>query len=89
MDPCAYTPRNLLLNTLPAPSTLAILGMPLSAKHDGYRNKRALQDAVRAGKEKEAPAGLQWNGNLKLCQVHVNSYLTSYGSSLTRCCRAV
>ena len=55
---------NLLLNILPAPSTLAILGMPLSAKHDGDRNKRALQDAVRAGKEKEAPAGLQWNGNL-------------------------
>jgi hypothetical protein len=53
-----------LLNILPAPSTLAILGMPLSAKHDSYHNKRALQDAVRAGKEKEAPAGLQWNGTL-------------------------
>jgi hypothetical protein len=49
-----------------APSTLAILGVPLSAKHGSYRNKRALQDAVRAGKEKEAPAGLQWNGKLKL-----------------------
>lgn len=54
----------LVTEYLPAPSTLAIFGMPLSAKHDGYRNKRALQDAVRAGKEKEAPARLQWNGNL-------------------------
>ena len=45
-----------------APSTLAILGMPLSEKHDGFCNKRVLQDAVRAGKEKEAPAGFQWNG---------------------------
>lgn len=51
-----------LLIISPAPSTLAILGMPLSAKHNSYRNKRALQDAVRAGKETEAPAGFQWNG---------------------------
>lgn len=36
--------------------------MPLSKKHDSYRNKRALQDGVRAQKEIEAPAGLQWNG---------------------------
>jgi len=53
------------LINLPAPSTLAILGTPLSAKHDSYRNKRALQDAVRAGKEREAPAGLQWNGTFQ------------------------
>jgi len=53
------------LINLPAPSTLAILGMPLSGKYDSYRNKRALQDAVRAGKEKEAPAGLQWNGTFE------------------------
>lgn len=40
--------------------------MPLSAKHGGYCNKRALQDVICAGKEKEAPAGLQWNGNLNV-----------------------
>jgi hypothetical protein len=49
---------------LTAPSTIAILGMPLSKKHDSYRNKRALQDGVRAQNGKEAPAGLQWNGTL-------------------------
>ena len=49
-------------NLLTAPSTVAILGMPLSSKHDGFRNKRILQDGVRAQKKKEAPAGLQWNG---------------------------
>lgn len=53
---------SVLIFLYSAPSTLAILGMPLSEKHDGFRNKRALQDAVRAGKEKEAPAGFQWNG---------------------------
>jgi hypothetical protein len=47
---------------LTAQSTVAILGMPLSMKHDGFRNKRMLQDGVRAQKKKEAPAGLQWNG---------------------------
>lgn len=46
-----------------APSTVAILGMPLSEKHRSYHNKRALQDGVRSGKEKEVPNGLQWNGN--------------------------
>jgi hypothetical protein len=49
---------------LTAPSTVAMLGMPLSAKHDSFRNRRALQDGVRAQKEKEASAGLQWNGML-------------------------
>ena len=47
-----------------AQSTVAILGMPLSSKHDSFRNKRLLQDGVRAQKKKEAPAGLQWNGTL-------------------------
>ena len=36
---------------------------------DGNKRLRALQDVVHAGKEKEAPAGLQWNGNFKLCQL--------------------
>ena len=41
-----------------------MLGMPLSTKHDSFRNRRALQDGVRIQKEKEASAGLQWNGML-------------------------
>ena len=44
--------------------TVAILGMPLSSKHDSFRNKHMLQDGVHAQKKKEAPAGLQWNGML-------------------------
>lgn len=47
-----------------AQSTVSILGMPLSSRHDSFRNKRMLQDGVRAQKKKEAPAGLQWNGKL-------------------------
>ena len=47
-----------------AQSTVAILGMPLSSKHDSFWNKRMLQDGVRTQKKKEAPAGLQWNGML-------------------------
>ena len=47
-----------------AQSTVAILGMPLSSKHDSFRNKHMLQDGVCAQKKKEAPAGLQWNGML-------------------------
>lgn len=51
-------------NMLTAPSTIAMLGMPLSTKHDSFRNRRALQDGIRAQKEKEVSAGLQWNGML-------------------------
>jgi hypothetical protein len=58
---------------LTAPSTIAILGMPLSMKHDSYRNKRALRDRVRAQKKKETPAGLQWNGMLILCSLYFNT----------------
>ena len=58
------TISRLLLNISPAPSTIALLGLPLSAKHGSYHNKRSLQDGVRAGKEKKAPAGLQWSGQL-------------------------
>jgi hypothetical protein len=47
---------------LSAPSTIALLGMPLSAKHNSYRNKRFLQDGIRTEKQKEAPTGFQWNG---------------------------
>lgn len=60
----------LLLYNLSAPSTIALLGVPLSAKHDSYRNKRFLQEGIRAGKEKEAPAGFQWNGQSE-CEVLV------------------
>jgi hypothetical protein len=49
------------------------LGMPLSMKHDSYRNKRALRDRVRAQKKKETPAGLQWNGMLILCSLYFNT----------------
>ena len=52
----------LLLYNLSAPSTIALLGAPLSAKHDSYRNKRFLQEGIRAEKRKEAPAGCQWKG---------------------------
>jgi hypothetical protein len=61
---------------LPAPSTLAILRMPSSAKHDSYHNKRAFQDAVHTGKEKEVPAGLQWNGNLNKAFSILHQFLT-------------
>jgi len=47
--------------------------MPLSSKHDSFRNKRALQDGVRAQKKKKALAGLQWNGMLIF-----NKFLISY-----------
>ena len=58
------------INTLTAPSTVAMLGMPLSTKHDSFRNKRALQDGVHTQKEKEASAGLQWNGMLSINFFH-------------------
>jgi hypothetical protein len=56
---------------LTAQSTIATLGMPLSSKHDSFRNKRMLQDGVRAQKKKEAPAGLQWNGTI---QIFISSF---------------
>ena len=37
---------------LTAPSTIAILGMSLSKKHDSYQNKQALQNGVRGTKKK-------------------------------------
>ena len=47
--------------SLTAQSTVAILGMPSSSKHDSFQNKHMLQDVVYAQKKKEALAGLQWN----------------------------
>ena len=55
----------LSIYDLSAPSTIALLGIPLSAKHNSYRNKRLLQDGIRAEKQKEAPTGFQWNGQSK------------------------
>ena len=45
-----------------APSTITLLGLTLSEKHDAFRNKRKLQDEIRAEKGKESPSGLQWSG---------------------------
>lgn len=56
-----------------AQSTVAILGMPLSSKHDSFRNKRMLQDGVREQKKKEAPAGLQWNGTMRIFILHFST----------------
>ena len=52
-----------------------MLGMPLSTKHDSFRNRRALQDGVRIQKEKEASAGLQWNGMLLILILNFLSFL--------------
>lgn len=54
--------------------------MLLSGKHDSYRNKRALQDGVRAQKGKEAPAGLQWNGKPVLVLYIFDAHLGSRDS---------
>jgi hypothetical protein len=59
---CCIDFRLYFTSILTAQSTIAMLGMPLSSKHDSFRNKRALQEGVRMQKEQEAPAGLQWNG---------------------------
>jgi hypothetical protein len=42
----------------------------LSEKHDAFRNKRKLQDSIRAGKEKALPAGLDWGGHLLTLGFH-------------------
>ena len=47
----------------------------LSEKHDAFRNKRKLQDSIRAGKEKALPAGLDWGGQLLILCFFNNGYL--------------
>lgn len=45
-----------------APTTIALLGMPLSQKHDAFRNKKLMSEKVKENKLVAAPSGLQWQG---------------------------
>ena len=74
VQPESYYFLTLSLSNSSAPSTIALLGGPLSAKHDSYRNKRFLQEGICAEKQKEAPAGFQWKGQSESSKVPVRVY---------------
>ncbi|KZO99138.1 hypothetical protein CALVIDRAFT_477574 [Calocera viscosa TUFC12733] len=44
------------------PTTLALLGQPLSGKFPAFRDKRKLRDFVQSQRLEEAPLGLEWLG---------------------------